>query len=98
MLFRIFLKSFNKNKIEYVYNKLLKELKKESIEITSSFSLPIKIKRFCVLRSPQRNKDSREQFEIRFYKKIIDLEDCIKLIDINFELPLDVNVSIKKIE
>jgi ribosomal protein S10 len=32
-----------------------------------------KIKRFCVLRSPHVDKDSREHFELRLYKRFIDL-------------------------
>ena len=38
-------------------------------------ALPTKTKRFCVLRSPHVNKKSREHFEIRTHKKIVDIMD-----------------------
>lgn len=42
-------------------------------KVTGIVSLPIRIKRFCVLRSPHIDKDSREHFELRLYKKFIDI-------------------------
>jgi small subunit ribosomal protein S10 len=59
--------------------------------------LPCKIKKFCVLRSPFKHKDSREQFEIRLYKEIFYLNCNInflnKLTSIN--LPFGVYFDLK---
>ena len=55
-------------------------------------------KKFCVLRSPHIDKDSREHFEIRLYKKFIDLDvNSSKIFDLllTFKLPAGINSSIK---
>jgi len=60
--------------------------------------LPTKIEKFCVLRSPHVNKKSREQFEIRTHKRLIDIinpnEDTIEAL-MKLELPAGISVDIK---
>ena len=56
------------------------------------------IRRFCVIRSPHVDKDSREHFEIRTHKRLIDiLEPTSKTIDslTRLNLPAGVDISIK---
>jgi len=60
--------------------------------------LPTKIEKFCVIRSPNIDKDSREQFEIRTHKRLIDiLQPSAKTIDAlsQLNLPSGVQVDIK---
>nr|WDB00700.1 ribosomal protein S10 [Cavernulicola chilensis] len=60
--------------------------------------LPTKRKIYCVLRSPHVNKDSREHFEIRTYRRIIDIHDpSSKTIDalMKLDLPAGVDIEIK---
>ena len=60
--------------------------------------LPTKIEKFCVIRSPFIDKDSREQFEIRTHKRLIDvLEPTSKTIDAltRLNLPAGVDIEIK---
>jgi small subunit ribosomal protein S10 len=60
--------------------------------------LPTQIRRFCVIRSPHVDKDSREHFEIRTHKRLIDiLEPTSKTIDslTRLNLPAGVDISIK---
>jgi small subunit ribosomal protein S10 len=60
--------------------------------------LPTRIKKFCVIRSPHVDKDSREQFEIRTHKRLIDvLEPSSKTIDAltKLNLPAGVDIEIK---
>ena len=60
--------------------------------------LPTRRKIYCVLRSPHVNKDSREHFEVRVHKRIIDVYDpSSKTIDalMKLELPSGVEVEIK---
>lgn len=65
MKFYLILKSFNTNLLEKTVNELQIFLN----ESFSIISLPKKRKKFCVLKSPHTDKDSREQFEIIFFKK-----------------------------
>ena len=60
--------------------------------------LPTKIEKFCVIRSPHIDKDSREQFEIRTHKRVIDiLSPTTKTIDAltQLQLPSGVEVDIR---
>ena len=63
--------------------------------------LPTKIKKFCVLRSPHIDKDSREHFEIRIYKRFIDItttSPAILDLLLKTELPSGVSCSLKILE
>ncbi len=74
MKIRIYLKSFSKKAINEALKSILDgALHFELSTGLSSVSLPTRIKKFCVLRSPHVNKDSREEFEIRIYKKFLDI-------------------------
>jgi small subunit ribosomal protein S10 len=60
--------------------------------------MPTHIRRFCVIRSPHVDKDSREHFEIRTHKRLIDIVDpTSKTIDAltRLNLPAGVDISIK---
>lgn len=73
---RIILQSFNHNMLTESSNKIIDFLVSQqelSIKFWGPVSLPTRKRSYCVLRSPHVNKDSREQFEIRRYKKIIDI-------------------------
>lgn len=72
---RIKLNSFNYDSLLFSTNKIITSLKNlnylnNSIKI---ISLPTSKRIYCVLRSPHVDKNSREHFEIRTYKKSIDL-------------------------
>jgi small subunit ribosomal protein S10 len=71
MKFRILLRSFD-NELINLASQQLPTLKTEC-KLNGTVALPTKIKRFCVLRSPHVDKDSREHFELRLYKRFIDL-------------------------
>ena len=60
--------------------------------------LPTQIEKFCVIRSPHIDKDSREQFEIRTHKRLLDiLEPTPETVDalMKLDLPAGVDVEIK---
>jgi small subunit ribosomal protein S10 len=60
--------------------------------------LPTEIKKFCVIRSPHVDKDSREQFEIRTHKRLVDILDpTSKTVDalMRLQLPSGVDIEIK---
>jgi len=104
MKFRILLKSFNNGLIETACQQLrgtlVSDVENESI-VKGVVSLPTKIKRFCVLRSPHIDKDSREHFEIRLYKRFIDVTiTSPNILDLllKTELPAGVACSLKILE
>lgn len=101
MKFRILLKSFDNELINLASEQLRSTLLKTECELKGVVSLPIKIKRFCVLRSPHIDKDSREHFEVRLYKRFIDLDANSPLILdtlLKTELPAGINCSLKILE
>jgi small subunit ribosomal protein S10 len=98
MKFRILLKSFNNDIIKLASEQLRTTLLKTDCELNGVVSLPIKIKRFCVLRSPHIDKDSREHFELRLYKRFIDINTISpSILDLllKTELPAGVACSLK---
>ena len=92
---RIILKSFNHISLSSSCKKLLDVLTNEKslITISGPISFPTKKRSYCVLRSPHVNKDSREQFEIRRYKKIIDIQSDSKEV-LNTLLLLDLSPGV----
>lgn len=101
MKFRILLRSFNNDLINIASEELRKTLLSTDCNISGVISLPIRIKRFCVLRSPHVDKDSREHFEIRISKRFMDIEtnspSIINLL-LKTELPCGVACSLKILE
>ncbi len=95
---RIRLKSFDNELIESSIKNILEALTRVGAKISGPVPLPTKIKKYTVLRSPHVNKKSREQFEIRIHKRLIDLlEPDEKTIDVlkELKLPTGVEVEIK---
>jgi small subunit ribosomal protein S10 len=98
MKFRILLKSFNNDLIHQASEQIHSTLIKTECTLNGLVALPTKIKRFCVLRSPHIDKDSREHFELRLYKKFLDAKThSLSLFDslLKVELPSGVSCSLK---
>jgi len=101
MKFRIFLRSFDNDLINLASQDLRATLLRTDCKVTGIVSLPIRIKRFCVLRSPHVDKDSREHFELRLYKKFIDIStNSPTVLDLllKTELASGVSCSLKVLE
>ena len=101
MKFRILLRSFNNELIQLALEKVRTTLLPTECEVKGIVSLPIRIKRFCVLRSPHIDKDSREHFELRLYKKFVDINTTSSsVLDLllKTELPSGVACSLKVLE
>lgn len=101
MKFRIFLKSFEKKLIQSASREFHTTLKTTDSKVKGIVALPVRIKKFCVLRSPHVDKDSREQFEVRFYKRFIDLvTETPSTLDtlLNVNIPPGVFCSLKVLE
>ena len=68
-------------------------------KIVGPVSLPTRIRRYCVLRSPHVDKDSREHLEIRKYKKFFDIYDLSsQALDtfLKVNLPSGISLKIRK--
>lgn len=70
---RIKLESFNHELLSSSCQKITNIIQNNELDNFKIVSLPTKKRIYCVLRSPHVDKDSREHFEIRVYKKMIDL-------------------------
>ena len=70
---RIRLESFNSELLTSYCQKIVNTLKNTEINYLSIVSLPTTKKIYCVLRSPHVDKDSREHFELRTHKRLLEI-------------------------
>ena len=70
---RIRLESFNSELLTSYCQKTIDIIKNNDINYLSMVSLPTTKKIYCVLRSPHVDKDSREHFELRTYKRLLEI-------------------------
>lgn len=101
---RVALHSFNYKLLEQACTKILSVISTSEKEenIKGPIPLPTRKRIYCLLRSPHVDKDSREQFEIRRYKRIIDIYpesaqtfDAFLKIDLPPGVLIDVNIYSK---
>jgi len=70
---RVRLESFNHQLLTSSCRKIIEIIQTYNIDNFSMVSLPTDKRIYCVLRSPHVDKDSREHFEIRVHKRILDI-------------------------
>ena len=70
---RIKLKAYDHRVLDRTVAKITDAIKRTGAEVKGPIPLPTKIRRYTVLRSPHINKDSREQFEIRIHRRLVDV-------------------------
>ncbi|PKB78458.1 MAG: 30S ribosomal protein S10 [SAR202 cluster bacterium Io17-Chloro-G9] len=95
---RITLKAFDHKMLDLSAGQIVETAERTGARIAGPVPLPTHIRRFCVIRSPHVDKDSREHFEIRTHKRLIDILDpTSKTIDslTRLNLPAGVDISIK---
>ena len=95
---RIRLKAFDHRILDQSAEQIVETAERTGAAVVGPVPLPTRIEKFCVIRSPYIDKDSREQFEIRTYKRLIDiLEPTSKTIDAltRLNLPSGVDIEIK---
>eukprot|EP00793_Prasinoderma_coloniale_P004669 PRCOL_00000430-RA len=98
---RVKFRSYNVKAIEKAVDTLLDLAEEHDTDVSGPVPLPTKIRRFCLLRSPHVNKDSREHFEVRTHSRLVDLmEPEAGIIDglMTLELPPGVDPEISVIE
>lgn len=94
MKFRFFFKSFN-NEVSAKFAEEVKQtLEKTQCKVSGVIALPMRLKRFCVLRSPHIDKDSREHFEVRIYKRFIDVSsDSPGILNVLFKMEVPAGLA-----
>lgn len=95
---KIKLKSYDHILIDISTEKIIKKAKETGAVIAGPVPLPVRKTIYTVLRSPHVNKKSREQFEKRVYKRLIEiLNSSQKTMDAltSLELPAGVNIEVK---
>jgi len=95
---RIRLKAYDHRILDQSAVQIVEAAERTGAAVVGPIPLPTHIKKFCVIRSPHVDKDSREQFEIRTHKRLIDIMDpTTKTIDAltTLNLPAGVDIEIK---
>ena len=93
---RIRLKSFDHRLIDRSTKEIVETAKRTGAKIAGPIPLPTRINRFTVLRSPHVDKKSREQFEVRTHKRMLDiLEPTQQTVDQLMKLDLSAGVDVE---
>ncbi len=93
---RIKLKSYDHKMLDQSAAHIVESAESTGAAVVGPVPLPTHIKKFCVNRSPFIDKDSREEFEIRTHKRLIDImEPTPKTVDALTQLNLPGGVSIE---
>lgn len=93
---RIRLKAFDHRALDLSAKEIVSTAKRTGAEVKGPIPLPTRIERFTVNRSPHIDKKSREQFEIRTHKRILDILDPTpQTVDALMKLDLSAGVGIE---
>ena len=95
---RIRLKAYDHRVLDQSARKIVEEAERTGAQCVGPVPLPTRIEKYVVTRSPFIDKDSREQFEIRTHKRLIDIiEPSAKTLDslTQLNLPAGVDIEIK---
>ena len=95
---RIRLKAYDYRILDRSASEIVETAKRTGAKVSGPIPLPTDINRYTVLRSPHGDKKSRDQFEIRTHKRLVDiLEPTPQTVDalMQLDLPAGVDVEIK---
>ncbi len=95
---RIRLKAFDRRLLDTSCDKIVETANRTGATAIGPIPLPTRRRIYCVLRSPHVDKDSREHFETRTHRRIIDIKDpSAKTIDalMKLDLPAGVDIEVK---
>ncbi|MBO8468390.1 MAG: 30S ribosomal protein S10 [Spirochaetes bacterium] len=96
---RVKLTGFETELVEQSSKAIVQTVVKAGAKVSGPVPLPTRINKYTVLRSPHVNKKSREQFEMRTHKRLIDILDPTqKVVEalMKLELPAGVDVEIRQ--
>ena len=93
---RIRLKAFDHRLLDQSTSEIVSTAKRTGARVRGPIPLPTRIERFTVLRSPHVDKKSREQFEIRTHKRLLDIVDPTpQTVDALMKLDLAAGVDVE---
>ena len=95
---RIRLKAYDHVVLEQAAYKIVEVAKKTGSEVSGPIPLPTKKEIVTILRSPHKHKDSREQFEMRTHKRVIDvLNPNQATVDalMSIDMPAGIDIEVK---
>jgi len=93
---RIRLKAFDHRVLDTSTGEIVDTAKRTGADVRGPIPLPTKIEKYTVLRSPHVNKKSREQFEIRTHKRLLDIIDPTpQTVDALMKLDLAAGVDVE---
>lgn len=95
---RIRLKAYDHGVIDASAKKIVEVVTHAGASVVGPVPLPTQTSRFCVIRSPHKYKDSREHFEQKTHKRLIDIVNLTPAAVeslMHLDLPADVSIDIK---
>ena len=93
---RIRLKAYDHRVLDTSAKEILETAKRTGADVSGPIPLPTRIEKFTVLRSPHIDKKSREQFEIRTHKRLMDIIDPTpQTVDALMKLDLAAGVDVE---
>ncbi len=95
---RIRLKAYDHHLLDQSAGKIVETARRTGADVSGPVPLPTERSLYTVIKAPHKYKDSREQFEMRTHKRLIDiLEPAPKTIDalMRLDLPAGVDIEIK---
>lgn len=95
---RIRLKAYEHRSLDLAASKIVETVKRLDGKVSGPVPLPTEIQKYTILRAVHKDKDSREQFEMRTHKRLIDIiepsKDVIDALQ-HLDLPSGVEIEIK---
>ena len=93
---RIRLKAYDHKLLDQSTHEIVDTARRTGSSVAGPIPLPTSIKKFCILRSPHVDKNSREQFEMRTHRRLLDiLEPTQQTIDLLMKLELSPGVDVE---
>ncbi len=95
---RIRLKAFDHRVLDASAKQIVESAERTGAQVAGPVPLPTRIRRYTVIRSPFIDKDSRDQFETRTHKRLIDIiEPTSRTVEtlMRLQLPSGVDIEIK---
>ena len=93
---RIRLKAYDHKLLDQSASEIIDTARQTGAKVAGPIPLPTRISRYTVLRSPHVDKKSREQFEIRIHKRLLDiLEPTQQTLDALMKLDLSAGVDVE---
>ncbi|MCD6187179.1 MAG: 30S ribosomal protein S10 [Desulfuromusa sp.] len=93
---RIRLKAYDHNLLDLAVAEIVDTTKRTGSRLVGPIPLPTIINKYCVLRGPHVDKKSREQFEIRTHKRLLDImEPTQQTVDALMKLDLSAGVDVE---